>query len=810
MKKTVLYPIYITVLLALLYFESIRIIVVSAITHAIAPIKCSNILLCGVGVVLITLIEYLRRRYPIIKAKAEKPAPTTIALYSDQPTSDDKYGRDIPAALLTEKIFSTFNESKSDKGSFVININEAYGFGKTSFLRILEKQISEFYQPYLYIDYRPWLCENEQAIVKEFFTLLSEKLKDYNLNDDITLYMAQLMERSSQVVPWWAKIPLSFIASNIKPRPLQEIHDAIKDALQVIDKPIIVTIDDIDRLQEKELTAVLKLIRDTADFPNIFYIVAAENAHLHQMLSRIGIQHPDIYLKKFFNLDFLLPAHESVEIEFLLFEIKSILIKYGYNSQGVENIMPKFRNTPNLRKAFNNMRDINRFLNAFTIQLDMFKYHHTLGSVDVVELFYLTIIKHLRIDVYKKLRDRNDEYLQVTKRNNDNYYMLKDHVDINSIRMSAEANKFIKNIIDDSNKKTDQEYKTPKEPTITETLEMTEITHDDIVILLLGRLFGNNPQNTINNRSICRCNCYHIYFSGKFESDKLSYAESINILKQDIPIYKEELKAVFDSNKEDSLQNDFSYAFHQSGISRPDGIKKFNVFIRFRYQYKRFETIKSIHNVTDYINWVEASEPFSNFLYSIYGKERNSSEQKKKEAEVEMRKFCLNEDDINLLFLAFSIISRQLGIFCFSRAFVNEMLKLLAGRFFETNLKGKDYPDNDDVFFTIRLIKEEIYVRDYWNTLFLNYLSEDKKRAKKWISSIITKHPNGNIEWHYVHRMALLGEYSSDWETFIEQMTQKIPEYQKVFEDLLHLLNYRSLSEMNLSNSEFVKFSLES
>lgn len=805
MKKIILYPIYAVALLALLYFDKVSSLIMKAINTAIIPIKCSGILLCAIGVTLIVLIEYLRHNYPVRRQKVKKPLPSTTPLYSDQPTADDKYGRDIPATLLIEKIFSTFNAPQTSNGSFVININEAYGFGKTTFLHIFEKQLLKNSQPFLYIDYRPWLCENEQAIVKEFFTLLGEKLKDYSLNDDITQYMAQLMEESSQVAPWWAKVPLSFIAWNIKPRPLQEIHDAIRDALQTIDKPIIITIDDVDRLQEKELTAVLKLIRDTADFPNIFYIVAAENAHLHQMLSRIGVQHPDIYLKKYFNLDFLLPAHDSVQIEFLLSEVKSILIKYNYKGQGVENIMPKFRNMPNLRKAFINMRDVNRFLNTFTVHLDMFKYHNTLGAIDVIELFYLTIIKHLRIDVYKKLRDRNDEYLQVIERNNDRYFMLKDHVDINSIRMSAEANRMIKSIADEDSKKTAPKEDTPKEPTITETLEMTEITHDDVVIHLLGQLFGNNPQSSINNRSIRRCNCYHIYYSGRSESDKLSYAESISILKLDLPKYKEALKNIFESYKEDSLQNDFSYAFRQSGISRPEGIKKFNVLLRFRYEFKRYETSKSIHNVTDYINWVEAAEPFSNFLYNIYSRIRNAGDLKEKQAEEEMREFVKVEGDINMLLLAFSIISRQLDIFCFSRPFVNEMLKCLADRFYEANLKGKDYPDQEDLFYTIKLIKEEINLRDYWNTLFINYLSEEKNRATKWLSSIITIYPNGNIDWHYDHRMAILGEYPSDRETIINQMTQKIPECKETFEDLSRILSFNHLSDINLGNSKFIQ-----
>ena len=525
----------------------------------------------------------------------------------------------------------------------------------------------------------------------------------------------------------------------------------------------------------------------------------------------MGIKQPNTFLKKFFNLDFLLPAHESVEIDFLLSEVKSILINYGYRPQGVDQVMPRFRNTPKLSKAFDNMRDVNRFLNTFTVHLDMFRHYNTLGSVDALELFYLTIIKHLRIDVYKKLRDRNDEYLQVIERNNDRYFMLKDHIDINRIRMSAESDKFMKFYLEDDKAKAPKgkEEEEPKEPTISKTLSMTEITHDDVVIILLGRLFGNDPENLINNRSICRCNCYHIYFSGKPMSDKLSYAESINILKNNLPEYKSALTSIFDSYKENSFQNDFSYAFRQSGMPRTDGIKKFNIFLRFRYQYNRFDSTKNFRNVTDYLNWVDASESFSDFLYNIYGKQRNAGDDNVKKAESEMRQFCNEEEDVNMLLLAFSLFSRQLGIFCFSRSFVNEMLRFLTDRFFNENLKGKDYPAEEDIFNTIKLIKEEIYIRDYWNGLFIDYLAESKDRTIKWISSVIERFPNGNIDWQYDHRTAVLGEHQSDWKSFLDQMTQKIPECAEAFEDLRNLLTWRPQDENGLGKSKFISLALK-
>lgn len=97
MKKIVLYPIYAVVLLVLLYFDKVSSLILKAINTAVTPIKCNGILLCAIGITLIVLIESLRQNYPILRQKTKKPSPSTTPLYSDQPTADDKYGRDIPA-----------------------------------------------------------------------------------------------------------------------------------------------------------------------------------------------------------------------------------------------------------------------------------------------------------------------------------------------------------------------------------------------------------------------------------------------------------------------------------------------------------------------------------------------------------------------------------------------------------------------------------------------------------------------------------------------------------------------------------------
>ena len=810
MKKSILYPIYFITLLALLYISKVGPIILSTLNYVIAPIHCPGILLCAVGLILIIAAEILRHRYPIKHTSPIKPSTSSIPLYSDQPTSDDKYGRDIPALLLVQKIFTTFNASQASKGSFVININEAYGFGKTSFLKIFEKQLSQSPQPYHYIDYRPWLCENEQAIVKEFFTLLSEKLKDYSLNDDIDRYMLLLLSESSQLAPWWAKIPLAIFTKSFKFCSLKETHDSIKSALQQIDRPIIVTIDDVDRLQKKELTAVLKLIRDTADFPNIFYILAADNSHLEMMLTKMGIQYPDNYLKKFFNLDFLLPAHENVPAKVLRTELEKILNAYGYASNLIVSSLMMFQRLPNMDKAFVNMREVYRFLNAYTSSLDILQHNGYLHLIDPYELFCLTIIRHLRLDIYKKLRDRNDEFLEVVNRSLDACFHLKDDFNIEKIQHNKEVLQRMeasKHHLPSPEERKQRQAEAEK-LTLDDAVRLTEVSHNKITAVILDHLFGNIGNK--DERSICRCNVYFLYFSGKVESTKLTTAESIGILEMSQPAYESTLNSLFQSNKADAFISNFSYAYQQSKIGKEDAMKKFYTLLKFQFNYNSSISKRLFDSFEDYIN--KGHESFIYFLFDLYG--RNVNDDPKHvdhNTEDSLRKYCESEPDINMLALAFFIFSQRLGNFRFGRQFVGPMLSSLADRLINERMSSfNPLRDVDEsIFNTMILFKDEFDTREQWESKFELFLCQDKNRCLQWLCSMVSFYSNGNIDWNYRHHVAIMGEYADSGNHLMECIKQKFPDYSEVAEELMSFQKYRSLSGLTLSNSKYIQMAKE-
>lgn len=362
------------------------------------------------------------------KNNADRYKTTVSALYYDSPSSNDIFNRRSYAKLLLNKIYSSFysynSQEQISKHSFVIHIAEHYGQGKTSFLMMLEEEIKEEI-PVVYIKFEPWLCDTELGIIQEFFSTFREYVGKYlpKIENTVKEYIFLLLSSIG-----YSNSGFSFNLENVvkkSNRTLKETHDKIRDELQKIDRPVIISIDDVDRLQSKELMMVLKIIRDTADFPNVFYIVAADNIHLKKMLNIQHIDDAETYLEKFFNLEFQLPANENIAFNEL---VKFLREKFMVlQIQDTENCLQKIINVPHIKDVFSNMRDVYRFLNAYFLAIDSM---NDVKEIDIFDLFLLTVIQIQDMEYYVQLRDNSLNILNVVRYGNDIILTWKENLNI--------------------------------------------------------------------------------------------------------------------------------------------------------------------------------------------------------------------------------------------------------------------------------------------------------------------------------------------------------------------------------------------
>lgn len=425
------------------------------------------------------------------KNNADKYKTTVSALYYDSPSSNDIFNRRSYAKLLLNKIYYSFYSNNSQeqiaKHSFVIHIGEHYGQGKTSFLMMLEEEIKEEI-PVVYIKFEPWLCDTELGIIQEFFSTFRECVGKYlpKIDNTVKEYIFLLLSSIG-----YSNSGFSLNLQNVikkSNRTLKETHDKIRDELQKIDRPVIISIDDVDRLQSKELMMVLKIIRDTADFPNVFYIVAADNIHLKKMLNIQHIDDAETYLEKFFNLEFQLPANENIAFNEL---VKILREKFMVlQIQDIENCLQKIINVPHIKDVFPNMRDVYRFTNAYFLSIDSMR---DVKEIDIFDLFLLTVIQLHDMEYYVQLRDNSLNILNVMRYGNDIILTWKENLNIVKARNDQDIKKHLKRIEVKKSGVDSQKNEEEKEQRIAlfrETKEWTKISADKIVPEIMNLLFG--------------------------------------------------------------------------------------------------------------------------------------------------------------------------------------------------------------------------------------------------------------------------------------------------------------------------------
>lgn len=328
----------------------------------------------------------------------------THPFFIDAPTTNDGYNRDFLLRTLLDKVLSTFDSHYfvENPNSFTILLSESFGIGKTSFLCQMKKAIrgGEYQNKIIYVEFRPWLCEKTETMITEFFSVLHQELNRHFIlpTGMFSSYLSLLVE----------KVPDSYysfmLKSLYKKKTLTTEHDRIMTFLKQIDRPIVISIDDVDRLHDDEVKLMLNLIRDTADFPNLFYIIAADKKNLCLSLERLGIEAPEVYMKKFINFECLFPANDAVLKKIFQEKLDSVLREYSCTGTK-DLIIDSIFEIENLLNAFETPRDIVRFFNVFTFAMDCIERNGMMDEINVADLFAISIIQYLNINLYRIFRD---------------------------------------------------------------------------------------------------------------------------------------------------------------------------------------------------------------------------------------------------------------------------------------------------------------------------------------------------------------------------------------------------------------------
>lgn len=205
-----------------------------------------------------------------------------------------------------ESLLARLEKTNTGEKAFAVSLTGSWGTGKTTFLGYLKEDMHK--RGLNFVDFNPWLSSSTETIIQDFFHTLNGKLDELGveLEDELDEYVKLLFRWSDNTLADKVSEVFKLGGNN----DLSALRERLSMGLNLLDGNLYILIDDIDRLQGKEIFEVLKLIRNTADFNHIIYVVTCDKEYVLQSLQD-QIKKPDEYLKKIFQLELMFPLYED-------------------------------------------------------------------------------------------------------------------------------------------------------------------------------------------------------------------------------------------------------------------------------------------------------------------------------------------------------------------------------------------------------------------------------------------------------------------------------------------------------------------
>lgn len=211
----------------------------------------------------------------------------------------------------------------------VASVYGPWGSGKTSYINFMRHRL-EHPDKHVVIDYNPWMFSGADQLVESFFHELSAQLKlEGSKFSEIGEQVAAYGEMFSglgwlPVVGVWVErarllSKLGKLASKNRDVSAAVRRKELEVALAALDKPIFVVLDDVDRLSPAEIRDIFKLVRVTAHFPNIIYLLAFDRLYAEAALADHDIS-GRLYLEKIVQVGTNLPEASQTHLTDLTLE----------------------------------------------------------------------------------------------------------------------------------------------------------------------------------------------------------------------------------------------------------------------------------------------------------------------------------------------------------------------------------------------------------------------------------------------------------------------------------------------------------
>lgn len=286
------------------------------------------------------------------------------------PWSEDDLGYREFARRLAEAVLKL----RAPNG-YVVGLHGRWGSGKSTALNFAKAFLEKYREERAHgaenltvVEFRPWIISGHDDLVSAFFKVLSDALADQAVRrqKSVKMWLKGIRPAADPIIKAVAEVGVAAVpgaslavaaTSAVTKRTvndsidkwlaepsLQAAYDKLRAKLAAKKKPILVIIDDIDRLSGDEIRTVMQMVKSVGRLPHVVYLLSYDRDIVWAALrAQTGTDGGPAYAEKIVQLELDLPQpSKTALLKILSRDLGFILSRFGNNDRWSVMLMSGF------------------------------------------------------------------------------------------------------------------------------------------------------------------------------------------------------------------------------------------------------------------------------------------------------------------------------------------------------------------------------------------------------------------------------------------------------------------------------------
>lgn len=324
----------------------------------------------------------------------------------------------LERSSFVNRVVTSVNSWK-EKDSIVIGLYGEWGTGKTSALNLMKEEL-ESRTDNIIVTFNPWYFKDEEQLILQFFNNLIGEIEK-NFSGEKSKLISNIKRYSQKITAVTLRVGVfnfsfkELITSGTVDSDINSLKKDIESQLEREGKKIVVLIDDLDRLDDKEIHSIFKLVKVIADFQYTTYILSFDEEKVGEILaeqysSKKSNEIGQSFLEKIIQVPLHLPPADKKVIKHIIFkgiedilEENKIILSNKELAEWQESWWSCFESFPLTIRA------AKRYQNSIFFSLPLVK--------DEVHFTDYLIVEGIRVflpNIYKFIYRHSNEFLNIS------------------------------------------------------------------------------------------------------------------------------------------------------------------------------------------------------------------------------------------------------------------------------------------------------------------------------------------------------------------------------------------------------------